>query len=150
MSTTGLAVFDSTIEKTNVWLNEIMERMGWTERHRAYHALRAVLHALRDRLTVTEAADLGAQLPLLIRGIYYEGWHPSGKPVKERKKEQFLAHIREAFRDDPDVDVEAIVRAVFQVMAKHITPGEIEDVQRMLPAEIRELWETPPRSLWGL
>jgi uncharacterized protein (DUF2267 family) len=31
-----------------------------------------VLHALRDRLTVEEASDLAAQLPMLIRGLYYE------------------------------------------------------------------------------
>jgi len=76
MSQTGVAAFDSTIQTTNVWLHDIMERLGWQDRHRAYHALRAVLHALRDRLPVDQAAALGAQLPMLVRGFYYEGWHP--------------------------------------------------------------------------
>jgi uncharacterized protein (DUF2267 family) len=148
MSATGLSVFDSTIEKTNVWLNDILNRLGWQERHRAYHALRAVLHALRDRLTVTEAADLAAQLPLLIRGLYYEGWHPSGKPIKERKKEEFLDHIRAAFRGDIDVDPEEVTRAVFRVLAKHVTAGEIEDIKQMLPAEVRELWSVGSSMVW--
>jgi len=86
MSQTGLSAFDSTIQTTNVWLNEITERMGWREdKHRGYHALRAVLHALRDQLPVEHVAALGAQLPLLVRGIYYDGWHPAGKPLKDAK-----------------------------------------------------------------
>jgi uncharacterized protein (DUF2267 family) len=148
MSATGLSVFDSTIEKTNIWLNEILQRTGWTDRHRAYHALRAVLQALRDRLTVEETADFAAQLPLLVRGIYYEGWRPSGKPVKERKKEDFLAHIADAFRNDFDVDPEKVTRTVFQVLAKHVTAGEVKDVKQMLPHEIRELWSLAFSTAW--
>lgn len=140
MSQIGLKPFDSTIQTTNIWLNDILERLGWQESYRAYHALRAVLHALRDRLTVEQAAALAAQLPMLVRGFYYEGWHPHGKPVKERHKEEFLAHIADAFRDDPDVDPEQVTRAVFQVLAKHVTVGEIESVKQSLPTELRSLW----------
>jgi uncharacterized protein (DUF2267 family) len=140
VSQTGLKPFDSTIQTTNIWLNDIRERLGWQESYRAYHALRAVLHALRDRLTVEQAAALAAQLPMLVRGFYYEGWHPHGKPVKERHKEEFLAHIADAFRDDPDIDPERVTRAVFDVLAKHVTAGEIESVKQGLPAELRSLW----------
>jgi uncharacterized protein (DUF2267 family) len=141
MSETGISAFDSTLQTTTIWLHELMERMGWTDRHRAYHALWAVLHALRDRLPVDGVAGLGAQLPLLVRGCYYEGWHPHGKPLKERKKEQFLAHVAEAFRTDSDIDPDKVTRAVFQVLAKHVTAGEIENVKRNLPEAIRSLWE---------
>jgi uncharacterized protein (DUF2267 family) len=140
MSSTGITAFDSTIHTTNVWFNDLMDRMGWQDKHRAYHALRAVLHALRDRLSVDQAAALGAQLPMLVRGFYYEGWHPAGLPVKDRKKEQFLAHIAAAFQNDPGVNPEEVARAVCQVIAKHVTPGEIKHVMSSLPAEIRSLW----------
>ena len=89
MSATGLAAFDSTLHTTNAWLAEIQMRTGWQGRHAAYHALCAVLHALRDRLTVDEAVALGAQLPMLVRGFYYEGWHPAGKPNKEAPRKSF-------------------------------------------------------------
>jgi uncharacterized protein (DUF2267 family) len=146
MSQSGLSAFDSTLQTTNIWINEVNEAMGWQERHRGYHALRAVLHALRDRLPVEQAAALGAQLPMLVRGFYYEGWHPAGTPVKERHKEEFLAHIRAAFRDDPDADPEAVTRAVLRVLARHVTAGEVESVKHLLPHEIRALWGSQAAS----
>src|SRR3981189_922621 len=81
MSATGLEVFDKTVQTTNAWLKEIMEATG-LDRRRAYRALAAVLQALRDRLTVGEVAQLGAQLPILVRGLYYDQWHHlAGKPI---------------------------------------------------------------------
>ena len=77
MSTTGLKVFDTTVQETNTWLRGLMENLHLTDRQEAYHDLRVTLHALRDRLTVEEAAHLAAQLPMLIRGLYYEGGTPT-------------------------------------------------------------------------
>jgi uncharacterized protein (DUF2267 family) len=140
MSATGLETFDATLHKTNRWLKELMQELAWDDRHKAYFALRATLHALRDRLTVEEVAQLGAQLPMLIRGFYYEAWDPTGKPVKERHQEQFLARIRQQFRGDERIDPETVARAVFKLLAARVTEGEIEDVKHVMPAEIRALW----------
>lgn len=141
MSNTGLEVFDSTLQKTHILLDDIMQEMRWNnERQRAYLALRSVLHALRDRLTMEEALDLGAQLPMLVRGFYYEGWKPANTPRKERHKEDFLAHVKQDFKNDEHMDAEQIVRAVFHVLAHHISAGEIKDIQLILPGELRELW----------
>jgi uncharacterized protein (DUF2267 family) len=139
MSATGLEVFDTTVQKTNTWLKELMEVTGG-DRHKAYQMLRAVLHALRDRLTVEATAEFAAQLPMLIRGIYYEGWDPTGKPVKERHREQFLTRIQEHIKGNGEVNPEIIAHAVFSLLAKRITGGEIEDVKHILPVEIRDLW----------
>jgi len=148
MSQTGISAFDSTLQTTHVWLNDLRDRLAWDDRQRAYHALRVVLHALRDRLSVEQAAALGAQLPMLIRGCYYEGWHPANKPLRERRREDFLAHIAAAFREDPGIDPEEVARGVFQVIAKHVTPGEIHHVKIALPSEIRSLWDVETHSLW--
>jgi uncharacterized protein (DUF2267 family) len=102
--------------------------------------LRATLHALRDRLTVEEVAQFSAQFPMLIRGFYYEGWDPTGKPLRVRHKEQFLARIEQELRGDDCRDPEWIAQAVFTVLAQRVTEGEIEDVKHVLPAEIRDLW----------
>jgi uncharacterized protein (DUF2267 family) len=140
MSATGLKVFDSTVQTTNIWLDDLMQEMDWGDRQRAYHALRAVLQALRDRLPVDEAAQFSAQLPMLVRGIFYEGWHPHGKPAKQRDKEAFLAHVAEGFSLDLEADPVEIVQAVFKVLSLHMTAGEIQGLQHCLPAEVRELW----------
>jgi len=106
--TTGLDTFDRTVQESNLWLKDVMERLNTHDRHHAYSTLRAVLHALRDRIGPENAAHLGAQLPMLLRGLFYEGWDPTGKPTKERHENAFLAHIaRELPRAaDPD-EIEA-------------------------------------------
>ena len=140
MPTTALNVFDTTLEKTNEWLNEINDELGWDTKHAAYTALRSTLHALRDRLPVNEAAHLGAQLPMLIRGIYYEGWRPSDKPLKVRHLDEFLDHVAEECRTELDMPIEGMVRAVFHTLQRHISPGEITSVIRNLPNDLRVLW----------
>jgi uncharacterized protein (DUF2267 family) len=145
---TGLDVFDTTIQKTNLWLKEMMDELGWDDRHKVYQGLRATLHALRDRLTPEEAVQLGAQLPLLVRGVYYEGWTPVGKPHKERHLAAFLAPIQAHFRNDPRVDAEAVARAVFKVLDEHITAGEMEDIRHVLPKELNTLWPVGTRKVW--
>src|SRR5258708_37367524 len=120
MSATGLEVFDRTIHKTNVWLKNLMEILACPDRHEAYLALRATLHALRDRLTIEKTA----QLPMLIRGFYYEGWDPTGKPLKERHRDEFLAQIQRELAHYV-IDSERVARAVFLVISNRISEGEI-------------------------
>jgi uncharacterized protein (DUF2267 family) len=116
-----------------------MVELGSQDRHLAYVALRATLHALRDRLTIEEAVHLGAQLPMLIRGFYYEGWTLSGKPGREHRA-GFLSAVRECFGPDVALDPERVARAVLKVLAHHVTAGEIEDVKQLLPKDLRDLW----------
>lgn len=142
MSSTGLEVFDETLHKTNTWLKEIGQELS-VDRHGAYQVLRAVLHCLRDRLTIHEAADLGDQLPMLVRGIYYEAWHPAGKPNKIRSRDEFLAGITTRIAMKQSIDAEKAARAVFRTLENHISLGEIRDVISVLPEKIRTLW---PRS----
>lgn len=149
MRTTGIRAFDSTIHTTNIWLNDLMDRLGWEDKQRAYQALRVVLHALRDHLSVDQAAALGAQLPMMIRGFYYEGWHPAGKPLKDRKLGDFLLLVAAELPDGGlGFDPEDVVRAVFDVIARHVTPGEINHVRLSLPAEFRTLWAEEMHTVW--
>jgi len=141
MNNTILHLFDASLQKTQVWFNDLMNELGWEEQpQKASLALRTALHALRDRLSVEEAVHLGAQLPILIRGLYYEGWKLTGKPVKERHKSEFLDHIAKAFRDDATVDPERVMRAVLKVLARHISEGENKSVKNLLPKTLQELW----------
>jgi uncharacterized protein (DUF2267 family) len=110
-----LAVLDTTVQKTHSWIKEVTEEAGWDDKHKGYLALRAVLHALRDRLTVDEAANLSAQLPMLVRGIYFEGWRPAETPVKQRSRDEFLQSVSEHFPDTgDDIDPAGTFKAVFR------------------------------------
>lgn len=141
MSATGLASFDSTIQKTNIWLDDIKQELRWESRERAYHALRAVLHTLRDHLPVNESAQLAAQLPQLIRGMYFENWKPGRAAAKERHWDQFVSHVSESFALDPAANGTEITRAVLAVLAKHVSDGEITDVKHCLSEDLRRLWK---------
>jgi uncharacterized protein (DUF2267 family) len=146
MSSTGLSVFDATLHKTNRWLKDLMQLLDWDDKQKSYLALRVTLHALRDRLTVEEVADLAAQLPMLVRGFYYEGWDPTSKPDKTRHLEEFLARIAHRFRDDDSVDPERVARAVFTVLATQVSEGEMKDVQGILPIALKRLWPSTQHS----
>jgi uncharacterized protein (DUF2267 family) len=141
MSATGLAVFDTTVQKTNRWLNDAMGVLDTKDKHKAYLAFRSTLHALRDRMTVEEVAQFAAQLPMLMRGFYYEGWDPTGKPLKLRTREEFLDRIAQELSGAAvGLDPEPLARAVFVVLEEHLSEGEIEDLKASLPDTIRELW----------
>ena len=99
-----------------------------------------MLHALRDRLTVDEASHLGAQLPMLVRGIYYEGWKPAATPHRERTLDEFLQHVEREMRYNVDVAPMLAVSAVFVLLDRKITAGEVHDIQHMLPEPVRALW----------
>ncbi|HAR63287.1 MAG: DUF2267 domain-containing protein [Candidatus Margulisiibacteriota bacterium] len=140
MSMTGLGVFDTTVQKSNLWLKSIMEELDWNDKHKAYLALRIVLHTLRDRLTFEAVVEFGAQLPMLIRGLYYEGWEPEGKPIKYKHKEDFLAPVVSHFQDDPLLDAERVARTVFDVIAKNVSEGEVKTIKNLLPKDLSSLW----------
>ena len=108
MSLTGLEVSDSTVPQTNTWLEAIIGRLETEDRHRAYLAPRSTLHALGDRVGPEVAVHLGAQLPMLVRGFHYEDWRMAKTPTRERHKDEFLEHIRMAFRNDPEIDPAAV------------------------------------------
>jgi uncharacterized protein (DUF2267 family) len=131
---------EATVTKTRHWLATVDQSLGPdAPRGVAYACLRAVLHALRDRLTIEQAAHLGAQLPMLVRGMFYEGWHPAGKPLRLRHTEEFLALIEAELAPDR-LDAEIAARAVFRTLERHLDAGESDKIVHSLPKEIRELW----------
>jgi uncharacterized protein (DUF2267 family) len=133
------------VQQTQEWLKELRDNASLADENEAYSVLRAVLHQLRDRLTVEEAVDLGAQLPLIVRGVYFESWRPSHVPEKVRTKQKFLDAVILKLLPHR-VPPEPAVRDVFALLAHHCDPGEIADVIEQLPAELKELWPSSART----
>lgn len=134
-------LWDQAIDKGNVWIKELGEELGWTDQHAALGALRVVLHAVRDRLPSDEAAELAAQMPLLLKGVYFDGWDPSATPAKVRTRRAFVTLVRGHLSGRArEADTEEIIRAVFKLLATHVSQGEIHDVRGALPAELADLW----------
>jgi uncharacterized protein (DUF2267 family) len=139
MSRTGLEVFDRTVQITNTWLKEINDAIG-PDRQLAWHVLGAVLRTLRDRLPIGLAGHLGAQLPLLVRGLYYDQWHPRKRPPRLRSAKQFMEEVAIGLGDTRPVNVAEAVRIVFQVLNHHVDPDQLANVRDALSQPVRSLW----------
>jgi len=143
MSATGLDVFDKTIQTTNIWLDEIMVSIG-PDRQTAWKVLSTVLHKLRDRLPLDLSAHLAAQLPLLVRGVYYDLYEPAKQPSGLATGEEFVEEVAKWLSDTRLVDPKDAIKAVFQVLGRHVSQGEIAKVRAALPQGIRALWTAEP------
>ena len=127
MAATGLEVFDKTLQTTNMWLDEIMETCG-ADRHVAWHVLGAVLRPLRDRLPVGLAAHLGAQFPILVRGLYYDQWHPAGDPDRFRTLDEFLERVAEGMNGVRPLNIPDAAQAVLRTLSRHVGAGQVVNV----------------------
>lgn len=139
MTATSLSVFENTVQQTESWLNEIGTALD-ADAQQQYHALRSVLFAVRDRLTIDEAFDFSAQLPMLVRGIFWESYRPVSKPERFRSREEFLKKVAETMEPAEPVDPEKASRAVFAVLARHIPRGPMDHVRHMMPEDVREMF----------
>lgn len=140
MSDSVTTHLNAAVQKTYEWIKDVEDALDTDERHVAYQALRSVFHALRDRLTPDEAADLASELPTMLRGIFYECWKPANKPDK-MSRDQFLVRVEETVPGPPgSCNPERYTRAVFEVLQRRITAGEISDVRGVLPKSFGDLW----------
>ena len=122
MSETGLNHFDHALHASRAWVHDLMEEMNWRDEHCSYQALRSVLHALRDHLPIEDVIALGSEMPLFVRGCYYEGWcMPKDKPHKKEKKNEFMAHVAEGFHHGPVCDPGKLTHGVFKILTRHIS-----------------------------
>jgi uncharacterized protein (DUF2267 family) len=136
---TDIQKLEEALAETEQWIDDFMQRLGWHDRSKVYAALIGTLHALRDSLPRDEAVYVGAQMPPLLRGLYYEGWHPSAR-VAAKTRNAFLERIHEAVHRDPGVDAEQVALAAFALLAARLPLSELEDAKAATPKPLRSLW----------
>lgn len=143
MQQTHVTALNHTLEETHQWLEELQRDGSFETEQQAYSYLRAVLHAVRDRLTVEEASHFAAELPMLVRGFYYEGWRPALAPNDHRKTEDdFLEAVQESLRsaETPISELRESVQAVLRLLTNHMEEGQIRHAREQMPAEMRTIW----------
>ena len=131
---------DHAEEVAHEWIDELGDYLHWSNDARTHLLLRTVLHTIRDFLNVDEAADLAAQLPVLIRGIYYDGWDPSSAPVRPRNKTAFMERVDEVFDRDPLDSPETAIAAVIKLLNRHVSAGQMAQVRQSLRKDLRFLF----------
>ncbi|MDG9674283.1 DUF2267 domain-containing protein [Micromonospora sp. DH14] len=137
MADSMISAFESSLDKTNIILKDIEDAYGWPKerRNQSYAALRTVLHLLRDRLPVDESVEFAQQLPVLVRGIYFDGWVPSDVPIK-LNRDDFLYEVRQGFPYDAEGGPERVTQVVLDTLRRHVTQGEWQDVKDTMPKDL--------------
>ena len=139
MSTTILPLFDKSLQTTAIWLEEIQSDIG-PDRAFAWRVLSVVLQNLRDHLPLEITAHLGAQLPMIVRGTFYDQFDPTGLPKQAHGADEFLQSVADGLKDTRGVDPRDAVQAVFGVLDRHLSRGQIDKAVRSLPRGIRAMW----------
>ena len=137
MSQQGLETIESTTQKTHEWIGRIAKTLHMEKRD-AWKSLRAVLQTARDRLPVDDAVHFGAQLPMLIRGMYYEGWEPSRVPTRLTLRE-FLDAVSEKIADRK-IDPIETTQQVLAIVGSYVGLGEMEKVKQSFPRDMQNLF----------
>lgn len=140
MESARLQPFETTLQKTDEWMKQVMEELGPDDPQMAYRSLRAVLHALRDQMIPGEVTDISAQMPMLIRGLFLEGWKATPPSGDVDTQEDFFALVNEELQVPADVGPEDSTRAIFRMLEKRISCGEINDIKTGLPEPLQALW----------
>jgi uncharacterized protein (DUF2267 family) len=137
---TRAVVPQASIDKFHVWIRDLQAGLDVRSAAQAVAVLRSVMRLLRDSLPIAEVADVGAQLPLILRGYWYEDWAPTRRRAHFRQRGSFVRKLEETLPRQLRVGPETAAAAVFDLLARHITLGEAKDVADVLPRDVRELW----------
>jgi len=140
--------FDKFAQEGNTFVRNLAERLDHPDEiHRTGIILRAVMHTLRDRLTISEAMDMLAQLPMFLKAIYADNWTYREKPTHIRTLEEFTEEVKRhqdmygENRFDWQMPTKEMVHIVLSELSQYISGGEIRHILSQLPEDIRHLVE---------
>ncbi|MFI4999794.1 MAG: DUF2267 domain-containing protein [Reyranellales bacterium] len=126
-----------SVQITHAWIDELDQRLGWNDKPRSYRLLMAVLHAVWEWSSVNETADHAVHFPVRLCGTNYEQWQTSATALTHRGARDFMARVGLWFMPDPVEDASAAIEAVFDLLAKKLDEDKVQDMRRVLPAELQ-------------
>jgi uncharacterized protein (DUF2267 family) len=127
----------------HTFYRRVGEQLGTADVETTERGTAAVLHVLRDRLTPSEADQLAAQLPALLREVWSAGERVDREPMRWHRF-QFVDRVRQEAGLATTRQAEWLTVAVFSVLKAQLTEGEAEDVWAQLPKDLKELWVEAP------
>lgn len=136
--------FETTLRTSYDWIRDFGRELGQTHAGLCYRCLRAGLHAIRDRLPVAESIALSAQLPLLLRGVWIDGWHPARVPIRAHSPDEILRSIEHELEGGLATAPGAVLGATFAVLERHVDAAELRKLHAIAPDALRVLWRRPP------
>lgn len=146
MVKTAFSSIEKSTQKTKEWLHEMQDDLGWEDENMVYLAFRSVIQTLRDRLPVEEAIELADELPMVMKGIYYEGYSTRHKPDKIKNREEFFQRVQEKSPRRP-LKTEEATKAVFHLLDTKLSgAGEVKQVRSNLPKDIQNLWRSSSKE----
>ena len=146
--------FDKHAVKASEFLHKVANNLGdKDDLVKAERITKAVLHALRNRLSVEESFQFMAQLPLIIKGIYVDGWKFSKEFVRIKHLEEFIEEVYREAGKTASVDFETessalkSISCVFSAIKNQVSKGEIDHIKAVFPKELKQLWDEPILSV---
>lgn len=138
-----VSVFARTAHKSQEWIREMQKELKWISGDSTYHLLRAVLQSLRDQMSINEAAHFSAQLPILLRGTFFEGWNPQISELSGSTKDEFLQNVKHRMGPlgTQKFELESGVLVALNVIKKHISAGEMKDFTGMINPSLKNFIE---------
>ncbi len=141
--------FDKYANEAKAYVHKLAKDLGHPEEiGRTEIILRAVLHSLRDRITINESLDLLAQLPMFLKAIYVDEWKSIEKPLRLKNIQEFTKHVEEEQAKygetefSWDKSTQEIVRIVLSSLTgKYLSEGEVGHLKDQLPESIAKLFE---------
>ena len=112
----------------------------------AIRKMTAVLHTIRDMITIQESLHLISQLPLYIKGLYVSDWH-LGEKKKIKDKNEFIDQLisQNAQTGVSDFGLDEIamgtVKGIIRVLRNHISQGQIDDIVAQFPKALKDIWQ---------
>ena len=139
--------FQKYAQEGQSFINDLARDLGHPEElGRTGIVLRAVLHTLRDRITISESFNLLSQLPLFLKGLYVDNWKFSEKPLDIRTREEFIDEVERYQQEFGErqfswnKSTEEIIQTVLTSLGKYISEGEYADIVAQMPGNLKEMF----------
>lgn len=146
MSSTNLN-FEKFTQDAYEYMNELSANLGHPdEQNRVLIIWRAVLHSIRDRITLGESFQLFAPLPMIFKGVYVEGWQYSTKPsknfdsIKEFKNE--VKALQSQYGEAEfswSKSTEEIISITINSLDRYLEDEQLEHIKGQMPVEIKDI-----------